>query len=327
MNTRRLYGQRRRPAPNLQAITDYFWALCQKYGTADVPEVQESYILAQLLPFARSNAGRRVFADGHLRAPERFGDSRAKMEEELEGLLRSSCKNRMAMVNFKNRTADVLGPPIVNDEIRQSYLELANDFLADSRAALVRNGDKGVQAAIDHWQQITRQVGRRAGHATEKQVLNILSYECRAAFHRCYSAVWTDLIPRLTLIHELSPASQHFLHFWHLDHCSESAEGPHALFHLFHGHIFALHPVGAALMQTSTGRKLLGAWLQDPESELAFGQLLHAILITVYHYAGLRETAASNRRKQSIPHSDDAMPYLEDKAVGKRKRRRQVRIR
>lgn len=172
-----------------------------------------------------------------------------------------------------------------------------------------------------------RRIGRRGGHALDKQVLDILSYECRAAFHRCYSAGCWDLIPRLTLKYHLSPANQCFLHFWHLDHCSESAQGPHAMFHLFHGHIFALHPAGAALLQSPTGRDLLATWLQEPESAAAFGRLLHAIFVTLHRYVEQRETGASNRRKQPIYSDSNAVLQIEKAVVGKLKRRRRHAIR
>ncbi|MBL8792398.1 MAG: hypothetical protein JNM56_00690 [Planctomycetia bacterium] len=327
MNTRRLYGQRLRPAPNLLNITDYFWALCRKHGTAHDPEVQESFLLARLLPHVRSNAGRRVFADAHLTRPERLGSSIEEARAELETLLQASRNQTLSMMDFKNRTADILGPPVLTPEVQDRYPALTDDLLGHARVSVVKSDSTGMQIAIDRWQQLMRRIGRRAGQALDKQVLDILSYECRAAFHRCYSAVWWDLIPRLTLNHGLSPANQRFLHFWHLDHCSESAQGPHAWFHLFHGHIFALHPAGAALMQSPTGRSLLGAWLTEPASERAFGQLLHALLVVLHGYAEQRETGAGTRRKQPISSDNAAVLELEKAVVGKLQRRRRVRIR
>lgn len=327
MNTRRLYGQRHRPAPNLQNITGYYWALSQTHGTVENPEVQESFILARLSPQARSNAGRRIFADAHLTRPERLGGTTEEARAELETLLQASHDKTLTMVDFKNRTADILGPPLLTSEVQDRYVELTDDLLGKACTALDKDGSAGVQFAIDRWQQLMRRIGRRAGHALDKAVLDILSYECRAAFHRCYSAVWWDLIPRLALKHHLSPASQRFLHFWHLDHCSESAQGPHALFHLFHGHIFALHPAGGALLQSPTGRSLLGAWLSEPESEVAFGHLLHALLVTLHHYAEQRETGAGSRRKQPISSDSDTILHLEKSVVGNLKRRRRHHIR
>src|SRR3954469_24535744 len=68
MDTRRVYGQRGRTATAREAVTGYFWALCQHHKTDAEPAVQESYILAGLLPLARSNAARRVFMDARLGA-------------------------------------------------------------------------------------------------------------------------------------------------------------------------------------------------------------------------------------------------------------------
>ena len=48
--------------------------------------------------------------------------------------------------------------------------------------------------------------------AVPKTAMNILSYEARAAVHRCYSCVWSDLIPALARQYNLSAATVRFLH-------------------------------------------------------------------------------------------------------------------
>lgn len=327
MNTRRLYGQRRRPAPNLQNITAYFWALCRQHRTAADPEVQESYLLANLVPWARSNAGRRIFADAHLTRPELLDSSTVEVQKNLEELLRKSRQDTLTLAAFNDRTADILGPPNLAAEIRDRYQEVVEDLLGEARAALGKDSCAGVKIAVAAWQQMMRGIGRRAGFGLDKQVLDILSYECRAALHRCYSAVWWDLLPHLALKHHLSPPSLRFLAFWHLDHCGAAEQGAHALFHLFHGHIFGLHPAGGTFLQSPIGRSLLGAWLQKPESEAAYGQLLHGMYVTLYHYSDLRDLGSTGRRKQPTSQSDDMMLHLENEVVGEAKRRRRLSIR
>src|SRR3954453_22051595 len=143
-----------------------------------------------------------------------------------------------------------------------------------------------------------RSVGRRGGQALPKQVLDVLSYEARAALHRCYSAVWAMLLlPHLGRKHALSPESQAFLRLWHLDQVSESALGEAAYFHLFHGHVFALHPACGEFLRTEAGRGLMGRWLLRP-SEGAFGRLLHGLYVAAVHYQGQREQLTSDRKKQ-----------------------------
>jgi hypothetical protein len=265
--------------------------------------------------------------DAHLTRPESQGGSRQEEQDTLEGLLKASKEKTLTMLDFKNRTADILGPPVLAEEVQSHYRQVTEGFLGRARAALMRDGTAGLQVATTDWQQMMRLIGRRAGHVLEKQVLDILSYECRAAFHRCYSATWCYLLPRLAEKYGLDQPTLSFLRFWHLDHCSESAEGPHAYFHLFHGHIFGLHPSSGAMLQTPTGRENLAAWLSQPDSEAAFGRLLHAIFVALYHYVGQRDTSSDCRRKQPISRSDNDVLELERQMIGKVKRRRRSRIR
>lgn len=88
-----------------------------------------------------------------------------------------------------------------------------------------------------------------------------------------------------------------------------------------------LHPAGAALLQSPTGRSLLGALLTEPESEAVFRQVLHALLVVLRRYAEQREISAGTRRKQPISSDNDAVLQIARAAVGKFERRRLVRFR
>jgi hypothetical protein len=167
-----------------------------------------------------------------------------------------------------------------------------------ARAALAIDKRKGKAAAVTGWRQVMRSVGRRRGLSLQKQVLDILSYEARASLHRCYSAVWDmRLLPLLEEKYSLSRESLAFLRLWHLDQVSESNLGEATSFHLFHGHVFALHPASGEFLRTQAGRELMGRWLQHP-SEPAFGCLLHSLYVAVLQYGSRRDQAASERKKQ-----------------------------
>jgi hypothetical protein len=295
MDTRQLYGQRKGRSHNFDAVTDYFWALCQKYGTASDPEVQESFVLAKILPFARSNAARKIFPDARLVR----GASKSRQETiaDLNTLLAADA-GAISMKGFEEKTQGFLGPPSLASEFEAHYRGFVGEFLGNSRQLVSGKGDQAIAAIVQSWQKIMNSVGRRAGFAEKKQVLDVLSYECRAAFHRCYSAVWVNLLTRLADRYALSTPSATFLGFWHLDHVGKAAQEVPAAFHLFHGHIFALHPASGDLLQTQTGRGLLEAWLNDPSSENAFGRLLNAIYVTLWHYFERYEEQTSQRRKQ-----------------------------
>ena len=87
MNTSTLYGQRNRPACNQDAVIDCFWAKCMQQGSVFDDQVQETFILAKLLPHARSNGSRKVFVDCH---PTRQG-GRKEMDESA-ATLNAACR-------------------------------------------------------------------------------------------------------------------------------------------------------------------------------------------------------------------------------------------
>lgn len=132
-------------------------------------------------------------------------------------------------------------------------------------------------------------------------MLDVLSYECRAAFHRCYSAVWLELLREngpLQSGHGLGVPDMCFLCLWHLDHNWSSGRSD-ANCHLFHGHIPSLHPAFSLLVQTQAGRELIGNYIScEPEAKRleAFAKLLHAALLAVYIYMDKRELLAEERR-------------------------------
>ncbi len=63
MEINSVYGQRNRIAANQDALIEFWWALCWKHATVLHAEIQESYILAHLLPYARGNGSRRVLSE------------------------------------------------------------------------------------------------------------------------------------------------------------------------------------------------------------------------------------------------------------------------
>ena len=151
---------------------------------------------------------------------------------------------------------------------------------------------------------------RRSGNAGRKLVLDMLSYEARAAFHQCYTVVWCALIPYLVEKAKLSFESFGFLAFWHRDQVDSSSIEQGTCVSLFHGHVFGLHPGGGLFLQTEAGRELMGEWLQNPESAAYFGRLLHGLYVAIYDYVERRQTAAAARRRQitTVPNHNPEFP-------------------
>jgi hypothetical protein len=105
-------------------------------------------------------------------------------------------------------------------------------------------------------------------------------------------------LPHLESKYQLSDPSANFLKFWHIVHCCEAAEGDNFYFHLFHGHVFALHPTSSEFLRTATGRESIGDWLVHPDHASAFGRLLHGLYVAAGHYNLRRDDRAQERKKQ-----------------------------
>ena len=325
MNTSTLYGQRNRPASNQEAVIDCFWAKCMEQGSVLDDMVQESYILAKLLPHARSNGSRKVFVDCY---PTRQG-GRKEMDESVANLnarLAESRNQEMDMLDFNRGTADLLGPPAYPQEVQDRCFELSQELLCEARKALEERGPEGLGVPLDRWTKWMNSIGRHRGHELEKQVLDVLSYECRTALHRCYSLVWCLLIRHLQENYAISPEAAMFHNFWHLDHCMPSNQPELMNFHLFHGHVFALHPACGTFIQTQIGCELLGDWLEDPRPPRS-GRLLHGLFVAMHHYAQRNQVYSLLRRGESRVKSVSDMVALEEQMADERSGRRRLRRR
>jgi hypothetical protein len=322
MDVRTVYGQRNRSAANQTAVIECWWAFCWKYATVLHEEVQQSYILAHLLPYARGNGSRRVLVDAIPTRTKELAADKATVAAELERCLQGSQDEEHGLEAFRDMTANAIGPPVYGDEVWQCYNRLAADLLGQGCTAIQRDGQKGLEVALKIWKDWMKSIGRHRGHEIEKAVLDILSYECRAALHRCYSHVWDHLSIYLARKYGLTEESVTFHRFWHLDQQMHSNLGEKADFHLFHGHVFALHPAGGNFMLTESGRRLMGQWLSDPHSTSTYQRLLHGLAVAVHQYAVRNRVYAELRKKQPEGFGGLDLPRIEEQEVVRKQRRR-----
>jgi hypothetical protein len=327
MQITELYRQRLhrgRQGGNYDALTRAFWALCCREGSQTERDVQESYLLARLLPHGRSQGSRRIVADANVAPRTAVGrNAQAVAVEQLDEFLRAPGLEQLTALEFSRRTADVLGPPMLSDEVKEAYLRLCDELFGPAIAVVAEDEIAGFATLLAKWQQLMRSVGRRGGNVLQKQLLDILSYEARAALHRCYSAVWHYLLlPHLTNKYALNAESERFLRLWHLDQVNESDLGDQALFHLFHGHIFALHPAAALFLATPTGGQLVGTWLSDGGSQPAFERFLGGMYVAVFQYDNLRQAQIENRKKRPHEGGGQELRDLEERRAARRHRRR-----
>lgn len=287
MDVRSLYGQRQRSDTLCRDVANYFWETCKLHGADADPDNQEIYILTRLLGAVRSNAARAIFCDARLLINRREHE---RILEAINGLLRKNT-NRLNPIDFNEKTADMLGPEVMSESEQAEYVRFARELFGDSREVCRSDPDAAVAAVTKRWTEATEKWGRRAGFREEKKILNIISYECRAALHRCYSVVWEDLLSELARKRKLNKPSACFLRLWHLEKLIHGQS-------LFHGHVFGLHPGCSLLLQSNSGRQILGKWLADPESEDRLFALLNAIFVCAYCYTTQRLDYAAQRKRQ-----------------------------
>ena len=273
------------------------------------------------MPHARSNGSRRVFLDSFQTVPE---SRRRKIQEWTEGLdrlLSESHSEECDEEGFRNATANLIGPALYGDEVQQKYLELTTRLFREGCGAIRQGATGAVDSVLRDWETLMTSIGRRRGNPIEKQALDILSYECRTALHRCYSAVWSVLLTALRANYRMTDESVVFHQLWHFDRCQESDYGDEAYFHLFHGHVFALHPACGPVLLTRNGSELFSAWLREG-SLASYHRVLHAMAVAVGYYGERHDIAALLRRKDSVIDTCGDIVALEEQEVGRRSGRR-----
>ena len=268
---------------NYSAVVNYFWEYCKLERSTSEQQVRESYLLARLWPSMRSQGAQRVVLAstiGRLSSESSLASRAAALEE----FLAASRDQEMSMEDFRGRTGILIGPHELSLEEQSEYEEFSQELLDDA----LRQWSHGEEITLSHlqntWDEWMRTIGRRSGNATQRRILDVLSYEAGAAFRRCYSETWIWLIRWLASQEGWSVQQQKFHRLWHLDICERASEDAPGRFHLFHGHIFALHPAMGPFLQTPTGRQQMANYLAVNTSDAEFRQLLHGLFWAVVQY-------------------------------------------
>ena len=278
-----LFGTRNQSSSNHRAVLQVFRYLGLHAGNPDDPCVAETHLLASLLSASRSNGAQRIFPDASLRLRDRSDKSH---RHALDKMLRVSANERMTLHEFDVQNRQALGFPEYGDAVWARY----EDFSAQlfNQAISIWPDDLIASIACLHaqWDRMQRSFGRRRGQEEEKQILDILSFESKAAFHQCYSALWFELIPFLSAEQEAPSLFKSFHKLWHLEQRVPGEPHPR---HLLHGLALGLHPAFGDLLSTLTGRHIVGRLLHFPTSQEARERFLHAGLVSLHHYAAQRE--------------------------------------
>lgn len=276
-----LYGTRRQNSSNHRAILTAFRCLVLAAGALRDDEAAQSHLLASLLSVSRSNGAQRIFPDACPKA--RIGTADRDMLEEMLNL---SSHERMTLHDFQVQNREALGFPDYGEEVWARYREFSAQLFDQAISIWPDNLDASIACVRSQWEQMTKSFGRRRGCQEEKQILDILSFESKAAFHQCYSALWVELIPVLSAEQTDRPLFESFHSLWHLEQRIPCEPHPQ---HLLHGLVLGLHPAFGDLLATNSGRKIVGCLLESPSNQEEQERFLHAGLVSLHHYAARRE--------------------------------------
>ncbi|HWE95370.1 MAG TPA: hypothetical protein VG269_15490 [Tepidisphaeraceae bacterium] len=256
-------------------LVECFWELCLAAnggGTPGHPDERETYLLAHLLPHSLSLLSREVMPDSTFIGPDGprkvWGDAVKELSARLP---KSFPAEDLPLEKFRDLTYGGFGMPKLTGEEVELYEQVCAELLTEPCALM--DGDRGraIELSVGRWNELKQEYysQRRWKSPQAKRVFSVISYECRTAFHECYSDVWAELLrgdgppvqgtrgPIWPEDLQITPRDLCFLRLWNLVLKSESNR-PEASFHHWRGHVLALHPAGALLIETERGRQVIG---------------------------------------------------------------------
>ena len=284
-----LFGTRNNRSGNHSAVLDFYRCLCvdRVNDRHDMPA--KVHLLASLLPLVRSNGSQKVFPDASVVTAKDCPTQSEFCSETLELHLKPSEAEQITLIDFCNRNRKALEFPTFPDATYSTYREYESELLANATDQWWHDPTGAQRRVEQRWLQWRDGFGRRRGNKEKKDVLNILSYECKAAFHQAYSAMWVEMIPHLIAGNDNQLFSQRFHTLWHLDH-RIAVPGHDRDIHLLHGLVLGLHPALGTLLKTETGSRVVGETVAAPKDTDAQQRILHAILVALHLYAAARRS-------------------------------------
>ena len=281
-----LFGTRNMRSSNHTVVLDFYRALCLDRVKGRDSNSDKVHLLASLLPKIRSNGAQAIFPDASVKPPRGVANGGVDVEA-LESQLRGSKDEQLSLVDFCNRNRDAVGFPNFPEDTFSMYRKFEQRLFEGTAKLWWENENVANNLVEKRWLDWCNGFGRRRGNKVKKDVLNILSYESKAAFHQCYSALWVEMLPRLMTDQANREFSQRFHTLWHLDHRLK-VPGQDRDAHLFQGLALGLHPAFGNLLQTETGRRLTGETVLNPNDIAGQERFLHAGLVSLYLYAAAR---------------------------------------
>ncbi len=281
-----LFGTRNKTSRNHEVILEFYKLLCINRIDDACIEPAKTHLLASLIPDIRCNRAQDIFPDASLKLSRGRSVTSAFGPAELEPLLRESENEQLTIFEFCRRNREAVEFPEFPETTFGEYRNFEQELFLNTTSLWWNDPNAAYKLVSQRWNHWYRTIGRRGGNEISKDVLNILSYESKAAFHQCYSAIWFEILPYLKMGQPNQEIFHKFHSLWHLD--QRMPYDCHRSNHLLHGLVLGLHPAFGVLLRTQTGSRLVGAMLEAPEDNVAQERFLHAGLVSLFLYAAER---------------------------------------
>lgn len=278
---------------NFQPILDHFYHEAQQL-TGGNGKIVETHLLATLLPEVRLDASQVIFPDASLKKRTvRSGDEH---REQLDQMICASRDQRLTLFEFHEQSRNAVGFPTLSVEEMSLYRGWSAQLFEGLEDIWPHDLADAISKLKERWEVWKKRFGRRSNSHLQKTVLNMLSFESKAAFHQCYSAAWTAVLPRLANEVVRPDIFTNFHGLWHLDQ-RVPISGNRQDLHLLHGLVLGLHPAFSLLISTPIGQELIGDAIANTTDIAAQERFFHAALIAIYQYEDERASYNSSRRK------------------------------
>jgi len=210
-------------AASFRNCVGHWWTAMQASGLGDDLEQQTHLVTAMCYPLVcRSKGMQDVYRDAFL-APLSVDVGADALPDKVRRRIRRivRARDRFAVQRELDAALGRFEPPA---KALPALQEAFRHWIGNGVTLLREHGEKGLEhflAEADYWlAKYRKRSGRWVRH-----FINMIAYETKVAFCRCYANAWIDLIPWLRKHRGLDLVSERFLRFWHNQ--NQPVEVPH----------------------------------------------------------------------------------------------------
>jgi hypothetical protein len=242
---------------NFRNCVGHWWRTIQSGGLARDPGQIRHLILATSYALvSRDNALQNVYRDAHLAK-----DATKPQEQSLPEPIRHRIHAVVAGRDV-DRLREELDLQLGGAKVQVGEMPLIRQtlegILQHGIDSFGRDGEGGLEEFLGRLDAWLAKVRKKGGGGWRRSLLDLLSYQCKVSFYRCYANTWVDLIPWLRENRDLDIASERFLRVWHMQNQPLERPDGRVIPDVFGGQVLSLHPLSGFLMKDPALRAIAG---------------------------------------------------------------------